>query len=85
MSIKMFGPLLFNTKRPQADKINEEVQCLFCDDTFNLKIGLLIFLNHCVEVHNLIIEDIGGISDLSEYVLQFFVLRKWILKFEIYL
>ncbi|CAH1956565.1 unnamed protein product [Acanthoscelides obtectus] len=63
----MFGPLVFgeNKHNHQPDY---QTKCLLCEDIFNLKISLPLFLAHAFDVHNIVIEDVESIENLHEYV-----------------
>lgn len=62
----MFGPLTFEDAEDNVcPAVHLETSCLLCDDKFNLKIGLHIFVKHIFEAHRLVIEDIQNITDLS--------------------
>ncbi|XP_022906495.2 zinc finger protein 277 [Onthophagus taurus] len=74
---KLLGPLSFDNS-PESDEINKESPCLLCEDRFNLKLGFKIFLKHCFEVHNLVIEDVQNIDNLHDYLMYWkerFVLK----------
>nr|CAH7728449.1 unnamed protein product [Callosobruchus chinensis] len=65
-SDKMFGPLVFEeNKYSQPDCATK---CLLCEDTFNLKISVPLFLAHIFDVHNIVIEDAESIENLHDYV-----------------
>lgn len=66
MSIKMFGPLTFQETLLENEELNVETPCLLCDDKFNLNLCFTVFLKHCFEVHNLVIEDVQHIHNLHE-------------------
>lgn len=65
-SIKMFGPLTFQEILLENEELNVETPCLLCDDKFNLNLCFTVFLKHCFEVHNLVIEDVQHIHNLHE-------------------
>lgn len=60
----MFGPLAFESETNKHEE-EFETECLLCEDKFNVKYGLHIFLSHLFEVHSFVIEDVQNISDLS--------------------
>lgn len=61
----MFGPLEFKSTT-EDDSEGQQTSCLLCQDSFNLEIGLHIFLKHLFEVHHLVIEDVQNISNLHQ-------------------
>lgn len=64
----MFGPLTFDeTKFNQLD-CSTETKCLLCEDIFNLRLSLPLFLGHIFDVHNVVIEDVQNIENLHEYI-----------------
>ncbi|KAI4457774.1 zinc finger protein [Holotrichia oblita] len=69
-SIKMFGPLTFQETLLENEELNVETPCLLCDDKFNLNLCFTVFLKHCFEVHNLVIEDVQHIHNLHEYIIH---------------
>ncbi|KAG5887309.1 hypothetical protein JTB14_006453 [Gonioctena quinquepunctata] len=68
-SPKMFGPLVFEEINYGKLEGDIETKCLLCEDSFNLKISLPVFLAHIFDVHKVVIEDVQNIRKLDEYVL----------------
>lgn len=64
--IKMFGPLTFQESLLEDEELSVETPCLLCEDTFNLNLCFAIFLKHCFEVHNLVIEDVQHIDNIHQ-------------------
>ncbi|XP_044763857.1 zinc finger protein 277 isoform X2 [Coccinella septempunctata] len=58
------GPFLLDESTSQ----NSETPCLLCEDTFNVKEGLPIFVRHLFEVHSIVIEEVQNIFYLTEYI-----------------
>lgn len=63
---QMFGPLTFQESLLETEELSVETPCFLCDDRFNLNFCFTLFLKHCFEVHNLVIEDIQHIADIHE-------------------
>ncbi|KAH1011932.1 hypothetical protein HUJ04_001201 [Dendroctonus ponderosae] len=63
--VVMFGPLTF----PQAQGQNTETKCFLCEDSFNLRLRLDIFVLHTFDVHQCVIDDVQNIKNLPQYVL----------------
>lgn len=61
----MFGPLAFENETAREED-ERETACILCDDRFNLKFGLHIFLSHLFEVHSFVIEDVQNIHNLPQ-------------------
>ncbi|XP_050297676.1 zinc finger protein 277 [Anthonomus grandis grandis] len=67
---KMFGPLTFEDRKYEDIHITDtETKCLLCEDSFNLKLRLDIFLSHLFDVHHCVIEDVQNIKNLPQYIL----------------
>ncbi|XP_072393207.1 zinc finger protein 277 [Diabrotica undecimpunctata] len=67
-SKNVFGPLVFEESQYSDLQSDVETQCLFCEDRFNLKLSLPMFLAHIFDVHSVVIEDVQNIDNLHEYV-----------------
>ena len=70
-------------KLPEYDKnrlvnhgLNEEVKCLFCDNSYEVPTSQKEFIAHLVETHHFMIDQPHMISDLASYV------NYWSKKFE---
>ncbi|CAG9770080.1 unnamed protein product [Ceutorhynchus assimilis] len=66
---KMFGPLTFEDLKYDIQFLDSETKCLLCEDSFNIRLRLDIFLSHIFDVHQCVIEDAQNIKNLPEYIL----------------
>ncbi|KAF7287645.1 hypothetical protein GWI33_005993 [Rhynchophorus ferrugineus] len=66
---KMFGPFTLENPKLDMEAFNMETKCFLCEDSFNLKLRLDIFLRHIFNVHTCVIEDVQNIKKLPEYIL----------------
>lgn len=63
---EMFGPLVFENVQPKTHSdLNGEISCLLCD---KISLEIADFVKHIFEDHNLVIEEVQNIDNLSEYV-----------------
>lgn len=69
-STNVFGPLVFEDNKYECLQQSDatETKCLLCDDSFNLKLSLPMFLAHIFDVHSIVIEDVQNIDNLNEYI-----------------
>lgn len=67
-STNVFGPLVFEDNKYECLQQSDatETKCLLCDDSFNLKLSLPMFLAHIFDVHSIVIEDVQNIDNLNE-------------------
>lgn len=62
----MFGPLTFEDSKYDVQSLDTETKCILCEDSFNLRLRLDIFLRHIFDVHQCVIEDVQNIKYLPE-------------------
>ncbi|XP_066251514.1 zinc finger protein 277 [Euwallacea similis] len=65
---QMFGPLTFDANNYGTALLDTENACFLCEDTFNIKLRIDIFLAHIFDVHKCVIEDVQNIKNLPGYI-----------------